>query len=246
MSLFKYTVKNEHGETIKGRVDARDKHQAAILLRERSLLVVDVKPAQDGAFKSLNELISGVKFNDVVELTRQLSTMITAGLSLIEGLTILEQQASKPSMERMISSLTKSIESGNSFSKSLEQLPEIFPVTYVQLVKAGEMGGVLDTVLERLADNMEKSKDLRGKIKGAMVYPVVVLIAMVIAMLIMMMVVVPKMNQMYEDLGATLPAPTLILISISNFFVNFWWLILIVSIAGTLGFQSWKKTERDG
>ena len=244
MSVFKYSVKNEHGETIRGKVEARDKHQAGVVLRERGLLVVDVRPAEDGAFKSLSELISGVKFNDVVEFTRQLATMITAGLSLVEALTILEQQSDKPSVQRMTSSLIKSIEGGLSFSKALEKHAELFSVTYIQLVKAGEIGGVLDNVLERLADNMEKSKDLRGKIKGAMIYPIVVLIAMVAAMVIMMVVVIPKMNQMYEDLGASLPTPTLILMAMSDFMINFWWLILVSIGLGTVAFKTWVKTKQ--
>lgn len=243
MPYYRYTVKNEHGEDIRGKVEARNKHQAAVVLRERGLLVVKIDDLNDGLLDNLNKVISGIKYSDIVEFTRQLSTMITAGLSLIEALTILEQQASKASIKQLMSSLIKSIEGGTSFSDALQAHPKVFSVTYVQLVKAGELGGILDDILERLADNMEKSKDLRGKIKGAMVYPVVVLVAMIAAMLVMMLVVVPKMNQMYEDLGATLPTPTLILIGISNFFVNFWWLVGILLVGAVIALQRWRKTE---
>ncbi len=240
MAIFRYAAHNQHGEKINGRVEAQSKSQAAVILRERNLLLIDLQPVGEEKLQALNSMFSGIKFSEIVNFTRQLSTMITAGLTLIEGLTILQQQ-SEGSMKKMVDEVLREIEGGGSFAKALEAQGKTFSKVYIQLVKAGETAGVLDEVLERLADTLEKQKEFQSKTKGALIYPVIVIIVMAIVGFIMMIFVVPKLTQMYKDLGATLPLTTQILIGTSDFFVNFWWLILGVVVVGGFGFQAWRK-----
>jgi type IV pilus assembly protein PilC len=243
MPLFKYTVKNQYGETVRGRVEAQSKEQAAMVLRSRSLLVISIKPGEQGPLSFLEGAVNKVSFSDVVNFTRQLATMITAGLTLVEGLTILNQQ-SKDAMKKMLTELMREIEGGSPFAKALSLQGNTFSSVYIQLVKAGETAGVLDQVLERLADNLEKEKDFQAKTRGALIYPVIVIFAMIAVMIIMMVFVVPKLTQMYTDLGAKLPLVTQLLIDFSNLFTQFWWLMLILGVIGGFAFQSWVKTKK--
>lgn len=241
MPIYRYKAKNQYGEAISGKVEANNEHAAASLLRSRGLLVINVKLASDSALGGSSQLFSKVSQGDIVNFTRQLSTMITAGLPLTDGLRILEVQ-SKPAMQKLIGEVIREVENGSGFAASLQKQEKTFSRVYIQLVKAGETGGVLDEVLNRLADNLEKQKEFRSKTQGAMIYPVIVLIAMAIVGAIMMIVVIPKLTAMYEDFGADLPLVTQILIDMSKFFTNFWWLILAGGFAAGAAFRSWAKT----
>ncbi|NCN06905.1 MAG: type II secretion system F family protein [Candidatus Pacebacteria bacterium] len=242
MPFFAYTAKNEFGENLRGKVEARNVHQAASVLKERNLLVIQLKPLTEDAFAPLKAMFVGVKTDDIVNFTRQLSTMISAGLPLASSLSILVQQ-SKPEMSRLTAAILEDVEGGISFADALEKHPDAFDNLYTQLVRAGELGGVLDEVLARLAENMEKSKAFRAKTKGAMIYPVIVLLAMVIVGFIMMIFVIPKLTAMYTDFGAELPLATRALIGISEFMKTFWWLFIGGGIGGFLAFKRWIKTE---
>lgn len=242
MPYFTYKVKNKFGENLKGTVEARTIHQAAEVLKERNLLVVHLRPLTEDPLGFIKAMIGGVSSNDIVNFTRQLSTMISAGLPLASALSILVRQ-SKPEMSKLVATILEEIEGGLTFADALEKHPDVFDNLYVQLVRAGEFGGVLDQILERLADNMEKSKEFRSKTRGAMIYPMIVLIAMVIVGIIMAIFVIPKLTAMYVDFGADLPMATKILIGISDFFVHFWWVVLVASVGGTVLIRNWLKTE---
>lgn len=242
MPIYKYLVKNKQGENIKGKVEAVSKVQAVSTLMGRDLFVIDVVPLgqQDGllgGFSGKNK----VKFEDLVNFTRQLATMINAGLPLATSLSILEEQG-KSEMAKLTGNLLKDVEGGLSFSAALAKNKENFSRIYIQLVKAGEVGGVLDEVLNRLAITMEKEKDFRAKTKGAMVYPIIIILAMATVAVIMMVAVIPKLTAMYQDFGADLPAVTKALMSASDFFVNFWWLLAIIGAGTFFALRTWKKT----
>lgn len=243
MAIFQYTVKNEHGETIRGRVEAQTKEQASSILRNRSLLVISLKPQNETLLTALNSSLFGIRNDEIVSFTRQLSTMVTAGLTLTESLHILQQQ-SKPAMERMIGSILREIEGGSTFAKALQSQGKTFSPVYIQLVRAGETAGMLDTVLSRLADTMEKQREFAGKVKGALIYPIIVIIAMIVVAFVMMVFVIPKLTQMYKELGAELPLLTQLLIDVSDFFARFWWLIIIGVIVGIIAFRAWHQTEK--
>ncbi len=243
MPIFKYLVKNKQGENIKGKVEAVSRAQAVSTLIGRDLFVIDVSPLNQstGLFSKLSN--NKVKFEELVNFTRQLATMINAGLPLATALSILEEQ-SKTEMAKLTGNLLKDVEGGLSFSTALDKYRENFSRIYVQLVRAGEMGGVLDEVLNRLAITMEKEKDFRAKTKGAMVYPIIIVLAMIAVAIVMMVAVVPKLTTMYQDFGAELPVATKVLMNISGFFVKFWWVVVfILGIIG-LAIRGFKKTPQ--
>jgi len=241
MPTYNYIAKNQHAETVKGKVEARNVSQAASALRSRSLLVVKLDGESGSMFSQLTGALSGIKEDEIVALTRQLSTMVTAGLSLTQALNILQQQA-KPAIAVMMDKLLQDVEGGTTFSKALERHPKEFSRVYIQLVRAGETAGVLDQVLQRLAENMEKNKDFKAKTKGALIYPIIVIVAMLAVTAIMMIFVVPKLTEMYQDFGADLPVVTQILIDVSSVFQNYWWLMGGAMIAAGFGIQRWYKT----
>jgi type IV pilus assembly protein PilC len=242
MPYFTYIAKNQFGDTVKGKVEARNERQAASELMVRKLLVIDIHPLTDDSFAAIKEMVFGVKFTDVVNFTRQLATMISAGLPLATALSILVQQ-SKAEMSRMVANILQEIEGGSTFGDALAKHPKEFNSLYIQLVKAGELGGVLDNILERLANNLEKSKEFRSKTRGAMIYPVIVLIAMALVGVIMMIFVIPKLTAMYTDFNVELPFMTKVLIAVSNFMVMFWWVVGAGVFGGVVLFKRWVATS---
>ncbi len=242
MPYFTYIAKNQFGETVKGKVEARNERQAASELVVRKLLVIDIHPLTEDSLAAIKEYMFGVKFTDIVNFTRQLATMISAGLPLATALSILVQQ-SKAEMSRMVANILQEIEGGSTFGDALLKHPKEFDSLYVQLVKAGELGGVLDNILERLANNLEKSKEFRSKTRGAMIYPVIVLLAMAIVAVIMMIFVIPKLTAMYKDFNAELPFLTMLLINLSTFMVSFWWLLAGGVFGGIILFRRWIATS---
>jgi type IV pilus assembly protein PilC len=245
MPFFKYTAKNEHSETVKGKVEAKSKEIAASILSTRGLLVINIVPLEQTSFTFIKAMFSGIKADDVVNLTRQLSTMITAGLPLSTSLSILAEQ-SRDEISTVMSDVLREIEGGNTFSQALEKNPKVFSRVYTQLIKAGEAGGVLDDILSRLADTLEKQKEFKGKTKGALIYPIIVVVAMLIVGFVMMVAVIPKLTEMYQDFGADLPFITQLLIDISGIFVKFWPIMIGLMIGGGFLFSNWKKTDVGG
>lgn len=242
MSIFSYSAKNTHNEPVKGKVEAQTKSQAAGILISRGLLVINIVPITTSGLSFMTGFLNKVKHEDLVNFTRQLSTMVSAGLPLATGLSILRDQ-NNPAMAEVVGGLLREIEGGSPFAKALEKQSDVFDRIYIQLVKAGEVGGVLDQVMDKLAENLEKDKEFRAKTKGAMIYPLIVLTAMLIVGFVMMVFVVPKLTDMYKDFGAELPLPTLILIGFSSFLAHFWWLFLLLIVGGLTALRNWYKTS---
>lgn len=241
MQLFSYHAKNLAGQSVKGQVEAKDISTAASLLRRQKLIIVSIHPVRKSPFISILAVLRRVRLDDVVLFTRQLSTMAAAGLPITDALRILELQA-RPAMGAVVSQVLTDVEGGSGLSQSLEKHPKVFSKTYVALVRAGESAGILDNILNRLADTMEKQKEFVGKVKSAMIYPTIVIIAMGIVSAIMMIFVIPKMTVMYENFNAELPALTKGLMAVSDFFVNYWLLVLGIIVGAFLLFQTWAKT----
>lgn len=242
MAFFKYTAKNEHAESVKGKVEARNKQAAAAVLSSRGLLVISLQSLSEGSFSDLKSKLMGVNQDDVVGITRQLATMINAGLPLSSGLSILAEQT-EDRLSKVINDLLREIESGNSFADALAEQEEVFSRVYIQLVRAGEAGGVLDKILVRLAETLEKQKEFRGKTKGALIYPMIVVIAMIVVGLVMMIFVVPQLTSMYDDFGAELPMLTKLLIDFSSLLSTYWWALLLLVGGAIFGLASWKETK---
>lgn len=240
MNVYNYKAKTKKNDTIYGKVEAVDAREASNVLRERGLFVISVVEYQENPIKRLLRF-SGVSKNDVVNFTRQLSTMITAGLPLTDALTILQTQ-SNAGLAKVIDLVRRDVEGGLTLAKALEKHPKIFSPVYISLVHAGESAGVLDKVLNRLADTLEKQKEFRSKTQGAMIYPAIVMIAMAIVAFVMMVFVIPKLTAMYKDFGAELPLPTKILMDASAFVATFWYVVLGAVGAGIAAFRAYGKT----
>jgi type IV pilus assembly protein PilC len=227
MKRFNYKAKDKAGKLVVGEVEAANINEAARLVRSRGYYVILIAAKIDSPFAIFRRFRERITKSDIATFTRQLSTMITAGLPITEALLILRSQ-SKKSMQRIVAQLLADVEAGESFSNALLRHPKIFGKTYIALVKSGEVGGVLDAVLLRLADNLEKQQEFGSKVKGALIYPVIIVVGMVIVTFIMMIFVIPKLTGLYTDFNATLPLPTRILIGISSFFVKFWYIMIIL------------------
>lgn len=241
MPFYSYKARNSEGLDQKGRVEAVSEEKAAQTLQERGLLIISLTPIADKE-SLLSKTTQKMTFADTVIFTRQLASMVEAGLTLTNALALLVQQA-KPAVKAVLGQILSDLEGGASFTTALGKHQKVFSKTYIYLVAAGESSGSLDSVLTRLADNMEEQKAFKGKITGALVYPIVVLIVMVAVFVIMMVAVVPKLIEVFQEFDAELPWTTLLLIAISNFFVNFWWLLLILIALLVGGFSLWYRNE---
>lgn len=243
MQLFSYKAKDYNGKAASGTVEALTVHEAINLLRSKKLVVVRINPIKTSVFSHLSAFLRRVTMEDTVMFTRQLSTMIAAGLPLTDALRILQNQ-SRAGMAKVSAQVLADIEGGTNLGNALEKHPKVFSKVYISLVRAGEAAGALDDILNRLAANMEKQKTFQGKVKGAMIYPAIVVTAMFAVGFIMMIFVIPKLTAMYESFGTgvQLPWATKALIFVSGIFSNFWYLIL-GGIAGMVVlFKTWVKT----
>ncbi len=243
---FRYQAKDESGKAVEGMLEVNNSDQAVRVLRNKGMLIVSIKEERESGLDDVFQRFQRVSTEDVVNFTRQLSTMISAGLPLTEGLSILRVQSS-PVMSRVVTKVLEKIEGGLPLAEAMKEAGgSTFSKVYIALVRAGEAAGVLDEVLKRLATTMEKQRDFRNKTRGAMVYPIIIIIGMFIVGMIMMIFVVPKMTEMYKDFGAELPLPTKILIGTSDFMVKFWYLFLLSVGLLAYFFMKWSKTEMGG
>ena len=227
MNRFNYKAKDKLGNLVTGEVEAVNPHEAARLVKSRGLYVISISEKIDSPLAFIRKFRDRITQGDIATFTRQLSTMINAGLPITEAILILRSQ-SKGSMQKIVAQILADIEAGESFSNSISRHPKIFSRTYIALVKSGEVGGVMDAVLLRLADDMEKQQEFKGRVKGALIYPIIVIVGMVVVAFVMMIFVIPRLTSLYTDFGATLPLPTRILMGVSGFAVHFWFVVLAV------------------
>ena len=243
MAVFHYKVKDKHGKLISGIVEGNSEKEAAGLLRDQELLVIDIVPAENEfSLRKFIAPIQRVSFGDIVNFTRQLSTMITAGLTLTESLNILQKQTTNPNFSAVINDILHEIEAGNNLASALSKYPQYFSKIYVSLVRAGEAGGMLDQVIARLAENLEKQREFDSQTKGALVYPAIVIIGMIGVVFLMMTMVIPKLTSLYADFDIDLPITTQILMATSSFCVSYWWAIIGGSLGIFFAFRAWKNT----
>lgn len=233
MKRFSYKAKDKNGRLITGEVEATAAQAAAKLIKKKGLLVISIKPIREGLIGMFRNFKNRVKPSDIVALTRQLSTMVNAGLPITEALVIMRSQFKGP-IQKIVAQILADIEGGESLSSALSKHSKVFSPTYIALVKSGELGGVLDEVLSRISDNLEKEQEFKGKVKGAMVYPVFILVAMFVVSIVMMIFVIPKLTGLYAGFGTKLPLMTRILMSVSGTVGKLWPFILLV-IIGLIG-----------
>jgi len=242
-TVFTWEGKTRQGSVQKGELAANSKEEVFALLRKQNILPINVsaKPKE----MKLKFGAPKVTDKDIVILTRQLATMIDAGLPLVQCLDILGSQTENESLAKVVTQVRSDVESGSTFADALKKHPKIFDNLYVNMVAAGEAGGILDTILQRLAVYMEKFARIKRQIKSAMIYPSVILFVAVSVVALLMVIVVPMLGAMFAESGQLLPLPTRIVIAISNFLKGWGGLILLVSVIGSFVlFFQWRKTEK--
>lgn len=243
---FAYQVKDQQGKLHSGELEASSSGAATKALRDRGYTTLSLEEKKQSALQKEIKIpgLSGrVKAKDVAVFSRQFATMINAGLSLLRSLDILAEQTPNKAFAGTIKTVKADVEKGKSLSEAMEAHPKTFSRLYVAMVRAGEVGGVLDATLLRLADTLERGVELRGKVKSAMTYPVAVLGLVVLILTAMLIFVVPMFEDMYADLGGTLPLPTQILLGVSRFTTSNWYIVLGLIIAGAWGFRRWVASE---
>lgn len=241
---LRYKAITADGKKIRGYIEANDRSEAAGYLHQKNLTPIEIKEnRQEDVMRKL-PFFNRVKTGDLVLFTRQLSSMLTSGLTLIKSLEILKDQISNKTLRETIGGCLLDLQEGKSFGESISKYPEIFSPIYVSLVKAGESSGALEKVFLRLAINLEKQQKLRNKVKGALIYPVIVITLMIVVTFILMIFAIPQLSSLYEGLGVELPLATKIVVNISNFIGRVWPLILGAALVGIYGFMRWKKTPK--
>ncbi|PIS21480.1 hypothetical protein COT51_02455 [candidate division WWE3 bacterium CG08_land_8_20_14_0_20_41_15] len=244
MPVYSYNGKDSQGNDKNGTIDAPTEKVALMALSAENVTVTSLMLTEKQlTIESILKRFSKIPLSVKVDFTRQLSTMINAGLPLAQSLEVLEEQTSNARMKEVVGELVGDIRGGSSFSKALERHPNIFPNVFISLVKAGEASGGLDKTLLRLAETMERQRDFQSKTKGAMVYPIVIMVAMAGVFALMMLFVMPKLSDMYENMGAELPMITKVLMGTSDFFVKRWYLLILAIVGAFLGFRKYKKTD---
>ncbi|MBW1689547.1 MAG: type II secretion system F family protein [Deltaproteobacteria bacterium] len=217
MPIFMYVGKSKRGRVLKGEIEAADERIARIQLKRKNIEVTKLKPKPKDIFESISFMQPKITKKDLVIFTRQFSTMIDAGLPLVQGLNILSEQMENKTFKGMLKQVTKDVEGGSTLADALNKHPKVFDSLFVNLVAAGEVGGILDTILQRLSAYIEKSEKLKSKVKGALVYPIAVLIIGMLVMAVIMVFVIPVFQEMFSSLGKGLPALTQLVINMSNF-----------------------------
>ena len=222
MPTFTYTARALNGELKTATIEAASRDDVVAQLRRQRLNVVKVD--ED---KSKKKQAGGsIKMRDIVIFTRQFSTMINSGLPLVQALDILAKQSENKTLQDVTRAVVFDVESGNTVADALGKHPKAFNDLYVNMVAAGEAGGILDTILMRLATFMEKNDALVRKVKGAMIYPGVIMTVAAVAVSVLLIFVIPTFAKMFESVGLTLPLPTRIVIMMSNFLLGYWWAVL--------------------
>ncbi len=243
MALYNYLAKDPQGKQFSGVVEAANEQAALTLIKSKSLFVVSLtRKEKASVFEFLRDL-RGVPSGEKVAFTRQLATMVAAGLPLSKSLEVLVAQSANPQMRAVISECLRDVEGGSPLSVTVGKFPKVFSPTYKALLRAGEASGKMQEILLKLAATMEAQQDFRSKFKAALIYPIIVVMAMIAVFIIMMVFVVPKLSSMYDSLKIELPLPTRIMLGISHFMISYWWLLVILFIGAVFFYNHFGKTE---
>jgi type IV pilus assembly protein PilC len=240
MPMFEYTARSQTGQIQKGQMDVASKDDVSSYLRKNRLILVSVREAPKQIKLSMGG--SRVKTRDIVIFTRQFATMINAGLPLVQSLNILAAQTENKTLAEVTRAVVYDVESGNTLADAFSKHPKAFTPLYVNMVAAGEAGGILDTILLRLATFLEKNDALMRKVKGAMVYPGVIITVALVAIAVLLIFVIPTFQTMFASANMELPLPTRIVIGMSNFLIHYWWAILLAAGGAAFGFRSYYTT----
>src|SRR6187402_2262838 len=236
--VFEWEGKDRNGKTVRGEVRAAGENQVQAALRRQGILTTKIKKRRMRSGKA-------IKPKDIAIFTRQLATMMKAGVPLLQAFDIVGRGNANPSVAKLLNEIRSDVETGTSLSAAFRKFPMYFDNLYCNLVEAGEAAGILEELLDRLAVYMEKTEAIKSKIKSALMYPISVIIVAFVVVAIIMIFVIPAFKQVFSSFGADLPAPTLMVIAMSEFFVAYWWIIFPGLIGGVYFFmESWKRNEK--
>ena len=239
--IYMWEGRTRGGAVHQGEIEANTRDTAIAILRQQRIVVTTIKPKpKELRFPGFGGKVSE---KELVLFTRQFSTMIDAGLPLVQCLDILSKQTENKTFAKTIVEIKNEVEGGSTFADALRKYPKIFDNLYVNLVRAGEIGGVLDTTFARLAGYIEKARSLKGKVKSAMVYPSAIIFVAVSVIIFLMIFVIPVFAEMFQDFGGTLPWPTQFVIGLSNFMKTYILLAIPVLIVAVFGFKQYYRTE---
>ncbi|UCE55301.1 MAG: type II secretion system inner membrane protein GspF [Desulfobacterales bacterium] len=250
MPVYEYTALDDKGKTTSGIIDADGAPAARQRLRSSGIFPVSIKETQEIAEKKaprtfdLSRFFTRIKPAETAMMTRQLATLISAGFPLVSALDALLPQTKSHGYKRILAKIKNSIVEGNSFAQALSQYPSTFSQLYVNMVRAGETSGTLEIVLDRLADITEKQEDLKNRIQTALAYPIFMCIIGILVLFVLLTYIVPSITSIFTEMNQVLPAPTRILIFLSNFFRLYWWIILGALLAAAVILHRIKKTEK--
>ncbi|MGA8893565.1 MAG: type II secretion system F family protein [Anaeromyxobacteraceae bacterium] len=243
LPVWKWEAKTRQGELRGGEMEAADDAAVKARLAQMGLEPTKVKKKPKEIHLKIPGF-GGVTTKDLLVFTRQFSVMIDAGLPLVQGLEIIATQADNHEFRRVLMDVKLRVESGSTFADALAQHPKVFDELFTQLVRAGEIGGILDTILQRLGAYIEKNEKLKRRVKGAMVYPSIVLVVAVGVTLVMLMFVTPTFEKMFKDFGGAMPAPTQFLIDVSHFLTGYWYFVFGIPVALFIAWRAWVGTEQ--
>jgi type II secretory pathway component PulF len=246
MPFFDYRARDKEGTLVRGRLEAPDTHSLEEALSRTGLIPIRVTPAlrPGPSLASLKKYFQRIAPTDLILFSRQLATLFSAGVPLTRAFTALETQATNPVMKATIKSVREEVEGGSSFHNALRKHPDVFGELYANMIEAGEAGGILDEVLDRLALMLEKEAENRAKIKSATLYPKIVIGAIVVAIVVIMNFVVPRFGALYASFDVDLPIPTRALIAASDIFTSYWYLMLLLVAAVYISLKYYFSTPK--
>ena len=236
--VFEYEGKDKNGKLVRGEMRAGGEAMVSASLRRQGVLITKIKKRRTSGGRS-------IKQKDIAVFTRQLSTMMRAGVPLIQSFDIVARGSPNPRLTKLLTDIRSDVETGSSLSSAFRKHPLYFDALYCNLVEAGEAGGILEALLDRLAVYQEKTMAIKNKIKSALIYPVAVLVVAFVVVAVIMIFVIPAFKDVFTSFGADLPAPTLVVIAMSEIFVSYWWAIFGFLGGGVYFFlESWKRSEK--
>ncbi len=245
MPTFKYVAKDSEGNTRTGAVEAGNKARAVAVMQEKGLVPISIRPKREFLnLSALKKRVMGVTQKEKVVFTRQLATMVGAGLPLTQSLSILRDQAGDTPFGDILEYTLGEVEGGKPLSESMRKFPDVFSSTYTALVEAAEASGAIKKILLRLAENLEKQNELRAKIKGALFYPAMVMAAMVGVTVMLLIFVIPQLKEIYTSFDAQLPITTRFFLGFSDFVINRWWIVITLVVGAAFAFRWFRNTER--
>jgi type IV pilus assembly protein PilC len=236
--IFEWEGKDKNGKVVRGEMRAGGEAVVNASLRRQGILITRVRKRRTSGGRS-------IKQKDIAIFTRQLATMMRAGVPLLQSFDIVARGSTNPRMTKLLNDIRSDVETGTSLSSAFRKHPMHFDALYCNLVEAGEAGGILEALLDRLAIYQEKTLAIKAKIKSALMYPIAVVVVAFIVVTVIMLFVIPAFEEVFKSFGGELPAPTLFIIWLSKFFVNWWWAIFgLIFGGGYFFFESWKRSEK--